>query len=121
VRALGGTYQFIEFDLDGFGIAVLAALDQEHHQKGDDGGCGVDHQLSRIAEPEQGAGHDPGQDGADRQNEHDGAPAEPSGGFGELGIPGFAGHVLPPYEVGKNLSIAYDESAYIRDSNATDR
>ncbi len=43
VRAPRGADQFIDLDLQGFGIAVLRVLDQEHHEKGDDGGAGVDH------------------------------------------------------------------------------
>ena len=33
-------------------VAVLALLDQEHHQEGDDGGTGVDDELPGVAEVE---------------------------------------------------------------------
>src|SRR5436190_23325229 len=44
--------QFIELHLNGFGVAVLSALNQEHHQERDDRRGGVDHQLPRVAETE---------------------------------------------------------------------
>src|SRR5207248_3274024 len=41
-------------------VAILAVLDQEHHQEGDDGRSGVDDQLPgvRIAEDRPGCGPD---------------------------------------------------------------
>lgn len=46
--AFHGANQFIEFEVDRFGVAVLHVLDEEHHEKGDDGGAGVDDQLPAI-------------------------------------------------------------------------
>ncbi|MNP10637.1 hypothetical protein D3C76_1027930 [compost metagenome] len=43
-------------------VAVLGVLDQEHHQEGDDGGRGVDHQLPGVVEVEQRPGNRPSQD-----------------------------------------------------------
>lgn len=59
MRALGGAYQFVQFDLNRFGVAVLGVLNQEHHQKRDDGGSCVDDQLPCVAEVKQRAGDDP--------------------------------------------------------------
>jgi hypothetical protein len=42
-----------------FGVAVLGVLDQEHHQKGDDGGSGIDDELPRIGKMKSGAGEQP--------------------------------------------------------------
>lgn len=42
VLALAGADQLIELCLDGGAIAVLCILNQEDHQKSDDGGSGVD-------------------------------------------------------------------------------
>ena len=47
-----GTDQFIQFKLNGGRITVLCILDQEDHQKRNDGRASVDHQLPGIAKPE---------------------------------------------------------------------
>ena len=54
VRAGGDAQQLIELDLHGDRIAVLRALDQEHHEEGDDGGARVDHELPGIAPVKMG-------------------------------------------------------------------
>ena len=54
-RTFGGSYELVEFDLDGFAVSVLSVLDEEHHQKGDDGGAGVNDKLPCVREVEQGA------------------------------------------------------------------
>src|SRR5690606_39232829 len=46
--ALQGHEQFIELDVQRAAVLVLVLLDQEHHQEGDDGGSGVDHQLPHF-------------------------------------------------------------------------
>jgi len=43
-----GADKLIELCLNGGAVPVLVVLDQEHHQKGDDGRAGVDHQLLRV-------------------------------------------------------------------------
>src|SRR5438034_1109892 len=48
--------QFVEVDLNRDGVPVLRALNQEHHQKSNDGRAGVDHQLPGIAEAKVRAG-----------------------------------------------------------------
>ena len=40
--------QLIELELQGFGITVLGILDEENHQKGNDGRPRVDNQLPGV-------------------------------------------------------------------------
>ncbi len=40
--------QFVQLRLHGRSVPVLAILDQENHQKGDDGGRGVHDQLPSV-------------------------------------------------------------------------
>ena len=44
--------QLVQLGLHRRTVAVLGVLDQEHHQEGDDGRAGVDHQLPGLAELE---------------------------------------------------------------------
>ena len=66
-----GADQLVELDLERVGVAVLRALDQEHHQEGDDRRAGVDHELPRVAEAEQRPADRPQEDheqrGAERR------------------------------------------------------
>ena len=61
--------QFIEFQLEGLGIAVLSVLNQEHHEERDDRGAGVDHKLPGIGEMEHGTEPGPNDDAKQRQQE----------------------------------------------------
>jgi len=45
-----------------FGVAVLSVLDQEHHQKSDDGRGGVDDELPGIGKMKSGASEQPNGD-----------------------------------------------------------
>jgi hypothetical protein len=45
VRTLHGADQLVQLEVHRFRIPVLRVLDEEHHQKRDDRGPGVDHQL----------------------------------------------------------------------------
>jgi hypothetical protein len=45
--------EFVQLHLNRGGVTVLRILDQEHHQKRDDGRAGVDHKLPSIREPEE--------------------------------------------------------------------
>ncbi len=47
-RAFHATDQFIQLQVDRLHVAVLRVLDQEHHEKRNDGGSGVDDQLPGI-------------------------------------------------------------------------
>ena len=76
VRAGRDAQQLVELDLHGLGVAVLRALDEEHHEEGDDGGAGVDHELPGVAEVEERAAHGPYHDNSERQREGRG----PAGG-----------------------------------------
>jgi hypothetical protein len=58
-RVLGGDDQFVELQLERQRISVLRCLNEKHHQKGDDGGAGVDHQLPGIAVIENRASYRP--------------------------------------------------------------
>lgn len=44
--------KFVELDLKRFGISVLGVLNEEHHEKRDDGRARVDDQLPSVAELE---------------------------------------------------------------------
>ena len=39
---------FIEFQVQGAGVAILGVLDEEDDEEGNDGGCGVYYQLPGI-------------------------------------------------------------------------
>src|SRR5207245_2395705 len=54
--------EFVQFQMNRFGVAVLRVLNQKHHQKSDDGRGGVDDQLPRIGEMKSGASHEPDED-----------------------------------------------------------
>ena len=38
----GAADEFVEFEVDGFGVPVLGVLNQKDHQEGNDGGGGID-------------------------------------------------------------------------------
>jgi hypothetical protein len=80
-RAVKGGDDFVEFELNREPILVLGALNEKHHQKGDDGGAGVDHQLPRIRIVEDRPADDPGQEHEHRHRERPRA-AGPSRGPG---------------------------------------
>ena len=52
VRTFDRANQLVELEVYSFSIAVLRVLDQEHHEKRDDRGAGVDDELPGIAEAE---------------------------------------------------------------------
>ncbi len=52
-----------------FGVAVLSVLDQEHHQKSDDGRGGVDDELPGIGKMKSRAGEQPNQNYQDGPGE----------------------------------------------------
>src|SRR6185437_1012977 len=99
------TNEFIKLDLNSGAISILGILNQEHHQKGYDGGAGIDHQLPCIGEPEQWPAYSPNHD--DEQRQKKGARSAcgvrtPIRGFGEeLAHPSnrrfvWFWHVTPP-------------------------
>jgi len=68
----GNPDQFVQFHLHRLRIAILRALNQEYHQKCDDAGGTVDHQLPRVGIVVKRAGNRP-------DNHHQKAKAECSG------------------------------------------
>jgi hypothetical protein len=58
-RAFEGAEQFIEFDVDSFGVAVLGILQHEKHQERPNGRRRVDYQLPGIRISEVGPGGSP--------------------------------------------------------------
>src|SRR5262245_56919961 len=61
--------QFCELDLQRHCVAVLAMLEQEHHQERDDSRAGVDDELPGIAEAEEWPGGQPNHDDSKRAKE----------------------------------------------------
>ena len=59
VRLIDGLDDFIEFEVNGAGVAVLRVLNQKHHQESDDRGAGIDNKLPRIGVVEVWPGHNP--------------------------------------------------------------
>ena len=48
LSALGNAQEFVELDVQGIVVTVLCVLDQEHHEKRNNGRGSVDDQLPRI-------------------------------------------------------------------------
>src|SRR5882672_3505761 len=78
-----GTNQLVQLDLNGLGVAVLGALNQEHHQEGDDRCAGIDDQLPGIAEAKKRAQGGPYHDDEDRRREGEWPSCRVSGPFGQ--------------------------------------
>jgi hypothetical protein len=53
--------QFIELKIDGSGVPVLGILNEKYHEKRDDSGSGIDHQLPRVGIMKEGPGCRPNQ------------------------------------------------------------
>ena len=54
VRARRAADQLVQLDLQGLRIAVLGILNEEYHEKGGNGGTGVDHELPCVRETDLG-------------------------------------------------------------------
>ena len=63
-----------QVEVDGERVLVLVALDQEHHQKGDDGGAGVDGELPGVREVKHRTRGEPDHDRRARKRERAAAP-----------------------------------------------
>jgi len=72
-RAFDGTNDLIKFQMNGFGIAVLGVLNQEHHEEGNDRGGGVDDELPRVGEMKSRASEAPHGDDEDGSSKSPGA------------------------------------------------
>src|SRR5438067_1675476 len=68
-RLVDCAQELVELGLHRRTVAVLAVLDQEYHQEGDDRRSGVDDQLPRIGIMEDGPGRRPDEDHADGEAE----------------------------------------------------
>jgi hypothetical protein len=65
--------EFVQLHLDRGGVTVLRILDQEHHQKRDNGRAGVDHKLPSIREPEERTRNRPDNHGPESKGKHPGS------------------------------------------------
>src|SRR6266436_7508812 len=61
-RLLQRANDFVELQMHRFSVAVLGVLNQEHHQKRNDGGSSVDDQLPGIGKMKCWTGEKPDQD-----------------------------------------------------------
>ena len=68
--AFNGTYDFVEFQTNGFRITVLRVLDEEDHEEGDDGCASIDNELPGVREVKCRAGQPPNgnNDGCQRES-----------------------------------------------------
>ena len=60
-----------------FGVAVLGVLNQEHHQKSDNGCSGINNELPRIGEMKDRSSHAPDQNDQKRNDKAPGLPRTP--------------------------------------------
>jgi hypothetical protein len=60
--ALHPMNKFIKFKLRGFGLPVLSVLNQKHHEKSNDGGGRINHQLPRVRKVKKRAQNNPAYD-----------------------------------------------------------
>jgi hypothetical protein len=74
-----GGHEFIEFQVNGLRVLVLAALNEKHHQESDNRRAGVNDELPGIGETKERAADQP--DGNDETGEGErGGRARPPGG-----------------------------------------
>src|SRR5687767_5198230 len=59
MRAFGGADQFIKFELHRVTVTSLSVLNHKDHEKSDDRGGRVDHQLPAVTEAEDGSADQP--------------------------------------------------------------
>lgn len=87
---MGGD-EFVELELDGEAVFILTFLDEENHEKGDDGGGGIDKYLPAGGEFKEGAADRPAED--ETEGREDGGIT--AGGVGDAAGDGFEGGLLP--------------------------
>jgi hypothetical protein len=61
--AFNGTYDLVEFQINGFRVTVLRVLDEEYHEEGDDGRASIDNELPGVREVKCRAGQSPNANG----------------------------------------------------------
>src|SRR5204863_969935 len=83
MAAVSGTNQFIELELHRFTVAILGILDEEDHQKCNNGGRRVNHELPGIAEVKNGSKRSPNQNCSDRDSKGERAACGAGTGPGE--------------------------------------
>ena len=68
--AFNGTYDLVEFQINGFRVTVLRVLDEEYHEEGDDGCASIDNELPGVREVRCRAGQPPNgnDDGCQRES-----------------------------------------------------
>jgi hypothetical protein len=63
IARLGGAAdQFIEFQVESLGVAVLSVLDEKYHEEGNDRRRGIDHELPSVREMKERASNAPDND-----------------------------------------------------------
>ena len=72
-RVFDRTNEFVQFQVNCFGVTILRVLNHEHHQERDNGRCSVDDQLPRIGEVKCGASDKPNKDDEQSAGECPGA------------------------------------------------
>ena len=76
--------EFIQFQLHSFAVAVLRVLDEEDHEKSDDGRRGVDNELPGVAVVKNRPRNDPPENTNCRQHESNGPPGPSRGQTGKF-------------------------------------
>jgi hypothetical protein len=66
--AFNAAQEFVELQVEQFGTTILCVLNQKNHQKGDNRGPRVDHELPRVGKAKDRAGDYPHEDDARRHN-----------------------------------------------------
>ena len=79
--------QLIELEMHDLRIAVLSALNDEHHEEGDDCRPGVDRKLPRVRVMKERTGHAPCEDEQQRDAERSGRPDSQGDAVGEVSKP----------------------------------
>ena len=89
---IDGSDELVELEIDGAGIAVLRVLDEEDHQKSDNGGAGIDDELPGVGVVEDRSRRGPDDD--------DGA-SDGEGPFGAHAGGGLRGEASKPVAGGR--------------------
>jgi hypothetical protein len=80
----GGPNEFIELELKRLRVAVLGVLDQEHHEKSDNRGAGIDDELPGVRPLGDWAAYTPDRDDGECQDERRCVAGVAGGPAGEL-------------------------------------
>ena len=58
-RVFDRANEFVQFQMNRFGVAVLRILNQKHHQKRNDGRGRVNNELPSVGKMKRGSGNEP--------------------------------------------------------------